>query len=121
MGNILSCSVLVFKSRNGIRDGGKEQFYQMIMSMSIQIIWNTCCEQVIQNDGLPFLLTQICNRWLAKVCKHLELDCLMTQDQFGKKALQKDLVLETWSSVIKDEHRLSRDWTETDRVLVGME
>ncbi|KAK0183551.1 hypothetical protein F5146DRAFT_1010429 [Armillaria mellea] len=80
MGNILSCSVPVFKSRNGIRDGGKERFYQMIMSMSIQIIWN-----------------------------------------FRKKALQKDLVLETWSGVIKDEHRLPRDWTETDGVLVGME
>ncbi|KAK0477472.1 hypothetical protein EDD18DRAFT_1312745 [Armillaria luteobubalina] len=102
MANILSCSVPVFKSRNGIRDSGKERFFRIIMSMSIQIIWNTRCERVIQNDGTPFSSTQICNRWLAK-------------------ALQKDLVLETWSSVIKDEHQLPRDWTETDGVLVGME
>lgn len=121
MANILSCSVPVFKSGNGIRDSGKEQFYQIIMSMSIQIIWNVRCERVIQNDDTPFLLTQICNRWLAKVHKCLELDCLMTRDCFGKKALQKELVLETWSGVIKDEHYLPRDWTETDGVLVGME
>ncbi|KAK0492473.1 hypothetical protein EDD18DRAFT_1079548, partial [Armillaria luteobubalina] len=89
--------------------------------MQCQVIWNARCAQVIQKDNAPFLPTQIHNRWLAKVWKQLELDCLLTWNHFGKKALPKDLVLKTWLRVIKDEHQLPKDWTEADGVLVGME
>ncbi|PBL04503.1 hypothetical protein ARMGADRAFT_911208, partial [Armillaria gallica] len=79
------------------------------------------CEHVIQKENDPFSPIQIQNRWRKKVNQQLELDCLMTRNRFGKKALQKDLVLRTWLGVIENEQRLPRDWTEFDRVLVGME
>ncbi|KAK0209606.1 hypothetical protein IW262DRAFT_1281551 [Armillaria fumosa] len=121
MANILSCAIPIFKTLNGGRDKGKERFYKIVVSSSIQVIWNARCERVIQNDNTSFSPVQIQNRWLKKVRKRLELDCLMTRSRFGKKALQKELVLQTWSGVIENEHRLPKDWTEIGGVLVGME
>ncbi len=121
MAMILSCPIPMFKSENGTRDSGKEHFYRIIISTSTQVIWNARCECVIQKENDHFSPIQIQNRWRKKVNQRLELDCLMTCNRFGKKALQKDLVLRTWSGVIENEQQLPRDWTEFDGVLVGME
>ncbi|KAG7445522.1 uncharacterized protein BT62DRAFT_932616 [Guyanagaster necrorhizus] len=40
--------------------------------------------------------------------------------RFGQKALNKDLVLRTWSGAILDEKKLPKDWTEVNGVLVGI-
>jgi len=44
----------------------------------------------------------------------------MTSTRYGKKALDKLLVLHTWSGVLKDEASLPEDWIRQPRVLVGI-
>ncbi|KAK0434490.1 hypothetical protein EV421DRAFT_1717561 [Armillaria borealis] len=119
MVNVLACAVPVLQTPSGNRDSGKERFYRITMSSSIQVIWNARCET--REENAPFSLEQICNRWRSKIKKRLELDCLMTRNRFGKKALHKDLVIKTWSGSILNEHQLPQDWTEANGVLVGTE
>ncbi|KAG7452479.1 uncharacterized protein BT62DRAFT_1014726 [Guyanagaster necrorhizus] len=88
MFNILACVTPVFKLPGGNRDIGKECFYQIIISLSIQTIWNAQCEK-----NSSFLPEEIHNRWLKRINKRLDLDCLMTCKHFSRKALGKDLVL----------------------------
>ncbi|KAK0443025.1 uncharacterized protein EV420DRAFT_1622933 [Desarmillaria tabescens] len=121
MAMIQTCVVPVFKRRNGKCDSGKERFYRIIISSSVQVIWNARCERVIGRQNSPFTPDQIRNRWLKKINKQLELDRLMTYKHFGKKALPKDIVLRTWAGSLQNEHQLPSDWTEASGVLVGME
>jgi hypothetical protein len=44
----------------------------------------------------------------------------MTNTRYGKKALNKFLVLHTWSGVLKDEASLPEDWIRQPGVLVGI-
>ncbi|KAK0468843.1 hypothetical protein IW261DRAFT_1345740 [Armillaria novae-zelandiae] len=120
MSNILTCAAPVFKSQSGHRESGKERFFRITISSSVQTIWNARCERVIQRDNAPFSNEEIINKWKKKVNRRLELDCLMTRERFGKKALSKDLVLKTWAGSILNEHQLPQDWTEADGVLVGI-
>ncbi|KAK0436131.1 hypothetical protein EV421DRAFT_1716134 [Armillaria borealis] len=78
MSNILACAAPVFKSQSGHRESGKECFYQIVVSSSVQTIWNAHCERVIQCDNAPFSSEEIINKWKKKINRRLELDCLMT-------------------------------------------
>ncbi|KAG7440645.1 uncharacterized protein BT62DRAFT_910087, partial [Guyanagaster necrorhizus] len=121
MTNILACAIPVFKAPNRNRDRRKEWFYDITISLSMQVIWNAQYERVIQNHNTPFSPVQMQNRWWKRVQNRLDLDRLMMHKWFGKKALQKALVIKTWSGMMDDEHQLLEDWTEADRVLVGKE
>ncbi|KAK0470740.1 hypothetical protein IW261DRAFT_1345199, partial [Armillaria novae-zelandiae] len=59
MANLLACAALIFRAQNGNRDSGREHFYCIIMSLSMQVIWNARCERVIQNNNSPFSPVQI--------------------------------------------------------------
>ncbi|KAK0477999.1 hypothetical protein EDD18DRAFT_1087461 [Armillaria luteobubalina] len=120
LSHILACASPVFKSPNGHRDKGKEHFFRIVVSSAAQTIWNTRCERVIQRENMPFTPEEIWNRWRKKVNSRLELDYLMTCDCFGKKAMNKDLVLMTWAGSIKNKHQFPKDWTEAVGVLVRM-
>jgi hypothetical protein len=48
------------------------------------------------------------------------LDQEMTSKRYGKKALDKSLVLHTWSGVLKNEASLPENWIKQPRVLVGI-
>ncbi|KAJ7737850.1 hypothetical protein DFH07DRAFT_752832, partial [Mycena maculata] len=51
----------------------------------------------------------------------LTRDCLLTDKiKFGPLALNKQLVLNTWSGLLMDEDSLPDDWTH-EGVLVGMQ
>ncbi|KAK0476122.1 hypothetical protein IW261DRAFT_1339830, partial [Armillaria novae-zelandiae] len=120
MSNILACAAPSFTSENGRRENGKERFFRIVVSSAVQTIWNARCERVIQRENAPFTSEEITNRWKKKINRRLELDCLMTRDRFGRKALKKDLVLHTWAGSILNEPQLPQDWMETDGVLVGI-
>ncbi|PBK88446.1 hypothetical protein ARMGADRAFT_937521, partial [Armillaria gallica] len=49
------------------------------------------------------------HRWLKKINKQLELNCLMTYKRFGKKALPKEIILKTWQGSINNEKNLLTD------------
>ncbi len=120
LAHILACASPIFKSPNGHRDKGKEQFFRIVVSSAAQTIWNARCERVIQRENMPFTSEEIRNRWRKKINSRLELDCLMTRDRFGKKASNKDLVLRTWAGSIMNEDQFPKDWTEAVGVLVGI-
>ncbi|KAK0238413.1 hypothetical protein EDD85DRAFT_768363, partial [Armillaria nabsnona] len=53
LGLLVSC-MPVFNSRNGTRDSGKERFYWIIMTISIQVIWGMSVKRVVDNENAPF-------------------------------------------------------------------
>ncbi len=78
MSNVLACAAPVFKSQSGHRESRKEHFYRIVVSSSVQTIWNAHCERVIQHNNAPFSSEEIINKWKKKINRRLELDCLMT-------------------------------------------
>ncbi len=48
MSSILACTSSTFKSQNSHREYGKECFFKIMVSSSVQTIWNSQCERVIQ-------------------------------------------------------------------------
>ena len=66
--------------------------------------------------------TEIYNQWLRAVNRALQRDRLLTltdEIKFGPLALEKQLVLKTWSGLLMDEDSLPDDWT-SEGVWVGM-
>ncbi|KAK0234450.1 hypothetical protein EDD85DRAFT_774610 [Armillaria nabsnona] len=120
LATVLTCAIPEFKNPAGNRDSGRERFYRIVMSSSAQVIWNARCERVIQKENASLPPEKIKTMWLSNVNKRLELDCRMTHKRFGKKALNKDLVMRTWSGSILNEHQLPEDWMEVGGVLVGI-
>ncbi|KAF9018689.1 hypothetical protein BDZ89DRAFT_959830 [Hymenopellis radicata] len=116
---ILSSPMPVFKDWDDKRETGKERLYRIIMTSSAQVIWNSRCERIIEYGNAEFTANQIKNRWKKKINRRLELDCLMTRKRFGKKAIPKKHVINTWKGSLKDEYDLPEDWTEVSGVLVG--
>lgn len=69
----------------------------------------------------PFSCAEIPNRWYSSINERLSLDRSLTNLKYGKKALRKKLVITTWRGILRNEHRLLDDWTETTGVLVVMD
>ncbi|KAG7439396.1 uncharacterized protein BT62DRAFT_1014009 [Guyanagaster necrorhizus] len=120
--NLLSFYEILNKSGSRSKSAAADwhRIFEYILVLARDCYPNRC-ERVIQKDNAPYSPVQIRNKWMKQIRRRLELDCLMIRKRFGKKALQKDLVLRTWSGVIENEHRLPKDWTEIDGALVGME
>jgi hypothetical protein len=57
------------------------------------------------------------NQWLIAINSALKRDRILTDKV--KFALKKQLVLNTWSGLLKDDS-LSDDWTKIEGVLVGI-
>ena len=93
------------------------------MSESALLIWKLRNERRIQNlDDKEFSHQKIHNRWLKAINNQLELDKLMTDDnKYQTKAINSELVLNTWKGTLKDEELLPRNWLYTPEVLVGIE
>ncbi|KAK0421829.1 hypothetical protein EV421DRAFT_2012316 [Armillaria borealis] len=120
VGLLLASGLPTFKSENGKRDAGKERFYRIIMTISIQVIWSLRVKRVVDNESAPFTASAVEKMWLKSVNDRLELDCLMTNKRFGKKALKHEVVKKTWKGVLKDERQLPSNWAGAVGVLVGI-
>ncbi|KAK0464038.1 hypothetical protein IW261DRAFT_1295200, partial [Armillaria novae-zelandiae] len=75
---------------------------------------------VVDNDNTPFSPSMVEKTWLRAINDRLELDCLMTNKRFRKKAIKLSLVKNTWKGVLKDEEQLPSNWAGAARVLVGI-
>ncbi|KAK0421779.1 hypothetical protein EV421DRAFT_1724225, partial [Armillaria borealis] len=120
VGLLLASGLPTFKSENGKRDAGKERFYRMIMTISIQVIWSLRVKRVVDNENAPFTANAVEKTWLKSVNDRLDLDCLMTNKRFGKKALKHEVVKKTWKGILKDEKQLPSNWAGAAGVLVGI-
>lgn len=114
MGEIMACGAM-HKS-----DQGTTRLYRILVAESAYLIWCLRNERVIQEQGAASI-QEIKNRWCKIVNDRLLFDCLLTnKDRYGRKALEKSLVLSTWRKTLKNEDRLLGDWTKETGVSVGV-
>jgi ribonuclease HI len=101
-------------------DAGASRLYRILISESAYLIWKLRNERVIQErDGASD--REIYNRWKKTINNRLEIDCLLTDGRkWGKKSLNKSLVLTTWKGTLMNEDRHPEDFTGVTGVLVGV-
>ena len=102
------------------RDAGTTHLFRILISESAHLIWRIRNERVIQ--GKPEASPQEVHfRWLKAINNRLKIDCVLTNGvKYGKKAIDKSLVLRTWKKTLKNEEILPKDWTRETGVLVGV-
>ncbi|KAJ6563260.1 hypothetical protein DFH09DRAFT_1082320 [Mycena vulgaris] len=108
-GLILGCNLVKFKHPNR----------KIIPAMGrLFAILNIRNDRVLKNPGRNITDTEIHNRWLKSINSALGRDRILTDKlKFGDLALNKDLVLRTWSGLLMNEDSLPDDWTYTVGVL----
>ncbi|KAH9476331.1 hypothetical protein JR316_0011906 [Psilocybe cubensis] len=101
---------------------GEARLLRILMTESAYLIWKIRCDAVIKHEGQQQATgIEIHNKWLKTINSRLELDSILTRPKYGKKALKKKVVLNTWRGTLRDEGNLPRDWTGRYGVLVGIE
>ncbi|KAF8869711.1 hypothetical protein BD779DRAFT_1584341 [Infundibulicybe gibba] len=85
---------------------------QLCQNQPTYVIWKIRCERVIQRNNTPMTKTEVKNRWLHAINTRPDLDKRMTDKKYERKALAKLKLVR--------KPLLSRDWTGSSRVLVGI-
>ncbi|SJL06249.1 uncharacterized protein ARMOST_09585 [Armillaria ostoyae] len=124
LGLILGCALYDPRDDEDGRLPGAARLFRIIVSESAHLIWKLRCERRIANGDDPDKWPsndEIIGRWLYTINERLTLDRLATNPRrYGKKAIKKKIVLQTWSGTLDNEDALPRDWTmEPTGVLVG--
>ncbi len=120
LGLLLASCLPNCKSENAKRDAGKERFYRIAMTISIQTIWSLRVKRMVDNADVPFSVSMVENTWLRAINDRIELDCLMTNKRFSKRALKHGIVKSTWKGVLREEEQLPNNWVGASGVLVGI-
>ncbi|KAJ7181913.1 hypothetical protein C8R46DRAFT_885333, partial [Mycena filopes] len=119
-GLLLGCALAKFKSLKGTPILAKNRMFKILVSTSIQLIWNLRNQRMFETF-LPATESEIHNRWLSAMNSSLKRDQLLTnRARFGSLAIKKQLVLNTWSGMLLDEDSLPDDWINSKGVLVGI-
>jgi hypothetical protein len=120
-GLILGCNLVKFRSDRGTVLPEKGRLFAVLVSSAWHLIWNLRRGRVIESPDKLLSTTAIYNLWLNTINGALTRDCLLTDKiKFGPLALNKQLILKTWSGLLMDEDSLPDDWTQ-EGVLVGMQ
>jgi hypothetical protein len=119
-GNILGSPAVLFKSEDGAPDQGKSRLYRIVISESAHLIWKLRCERVIQNEGHLPSTREVKPRWIDAINARINLDRKMTNPRYGK-TIKEDLVIQTWSGIIKNEGELPENWAIKAGGLVGID
>ncbi|KAJ6507644.1 hypothetical protein DFH09DRAFT_942844 [Mycena vulgaris] len=121
-GLILGCNLVKFKHPNRKIRPAMGRLFAILVSTAWHTIWNIRNDRVLKNPGRNITDTEIHNRWLKSINSALGRDRILTDKlKFGDLALNKDLVLRTWSGLLMNEDSLPDDWTYTVGVLVGIQ
>jgi hypothetical protein len=121
-GLILGCNLVKFKHINSKISPVMGRLYAVLVSTAWHTIWNVRNDKVLKNPDRCITDIEIHNRWLKSVNSALGRDRILTNKlKFGDLALNKDLVLRTWSGLLMNEDSLPDDWTYTAGVLVGIQ
>jgi hypothetical protein len=123
IGSVIGCSLMQFTTSKGCRDPGANRLYRIIISESAHLIWKLRCNRVVGTNNTPEqwpTQQEIKNKWLSAINKRLAFDQAMTSSRYGRKALQSNIVLETWSGTLHQEESLPDNWLRSSGVLVGI-
>lgn len=98
----------------------------MLISESAHLIWRMRCERVIAHEGdrnWCHSPRAIKTSWLRVLNTRLRQDVTASHPRFGRLAVPRNLVCDTWGSVVLLPNGQSREkWvTRVDRVLVGID
>ncbi|KAJ6506684.1 hypothetical protein C8R45DRAFT_1050932 [Mycena sanguinolenta] len=119
-GVLLGCNLLKFKSASGKPIPEKQRLFTVLVSTSMQVIWNLRHQRRFENKQ-DITSAEIHNRWVAAINLRLKRDQLFTNKiHFGRLAINRKIILHTWSGILWDEDSLLDDWIQSDRVLVGI-
>ncbi|KAI0353111.1 ribonuclease H-like protein [Trametes cingulata] len=122
-GLALGAHLLVYRDDRGSQRAGATRLARIMVTETTYLVWVLRCQRVVGWADEPDKVhteREVANRWLAAMNRRLKMDALLTQArQCGKKALKKQLVLETWRGVLSDEDTLPEDWLSCSGVLVG--
>jgi hypothetical protein len=98
------------------------RLFAILVSTAWHTIWNIRKHKVLKNPRRNITDIELHNRWLKSENSALGPDRILTNKmKFGNLALNKDLVLRTWSGLLMNEDALPDDWTYTVGVLVGIQ
>lgn len=100
---------------------GDRRLFSIIVPEAARLIWRLRCERVIDRENEQFTQLEIHNRWKAILNRRLTIERHATASKYGRCALPKDRVKETWEGLLENERDLPVDWLEATGVLVGIE
>ncbi|KAJ7501351.1 hypothetical protein B0H11DRAFT_1713618 [Mycena galericulata] len=123
LGSILGCGLTSITDEKGNYLPGASRLYRIIISESLYMIWKIRCDCVIGKGGQSLSNSEIHNKWLHAINECLKFDCILTNhSRYGKNvSIKPILVLQTWSSTLKNEEDLPENWLKEPKVLVGIE
>ncbi|KAJ7305532.1 hypothetical protein DFH08DRAFT_633301, partial [Mycena albidolilacea] len=91
----------------------KGRLFAVLVSSAWHLIWNLNVNHVIANPDRILTSTEIYNQWLNTINCALQWDRLLTDKvRFDSLALNKQLMLSTWSGLLLDEDSQPDDWTK---------
>jgi hypothetical protein len=121
-GLILGCNLVKFKGLKGKIIPEMGRLFAILVSTAWHTIWNIRNDKVLKNPDGKMTDVEVHNKWLKSVNSALGRDRILTNKlKFDNLALNKDLVLRTWSGLLMNEDSLPDDWTYTVGVLVGIQ
>ena len=102
---------------------GAKRLTEITIREAAALIWQLRNVHVIQRecneDQIP-TLPEIKNHFLFRLNRRMQLDITLTDKRkFGKKAIPKSMVLETWLETIEI-NKPPDNWTTIPGVLVGI-
>ncbi|EPS93004.1 hypothetical protein FOMPIDRAFT_1136984 [Fomitopsis schrenkii] len=104
--------------------GHLARLWRILISESAHLIWRLRCERVIgHSDDTAWHHTpdSVAARWMAAMNSRLRQDVTGTSYKYGRLALKKGLILQTWRHLLEGEKDLPADWITKRRVLVGID
>lgn len=123
-GTILGCNLITIRNSEGKMKVGATRLFRILVLESAHLIWKLRCERAIQfgEDKEKYHTeTEIYNKWVHAINMRLKFDRLLTDSmRYGKRATKIEVVLKTWSGLLKNEDNLPDNWIRQSGVLVGM-
>jgi exonuclease III len=120
----LGAALVQLSNKRGSQDSqGLERFWRIVQSETDQTIWNIRCEaRIARGDRLEERHTEAeaVNRWRSAIERRLNIERITADaKRFGKLAIDRDIVMATWDSVIERHGEDDNGWIEHGGVLVG--
>ncbi|KZV98234.1 hypothetical protein EXIGLDRAFT_809315, partial [Exidia glandulosa HHB12029] len=123
VGAILGAPLLKFSDTPTGMPDGTTRAARIVISESAFLIWKIRCERCIEHEGDPDKAPsaeEITGRWYQAINARIANDRYLTNKRrYKNKALDKDLVLDTWERLLELPENVPEDWIRHPGVLVG--
>ncbi len=100
---------------------GDRRLFVVVVPEAARLIWKLRCQRVIDRENESFTRQEVLNRWKEMINRRVRVEKQATAAKYGRSALNKSRVRETWEGLLENENELPEDWTEAAGVLVGIE